>query len=92
MQATLDQPSARQLLIAIGPGHVPVRARQNVGDADRSHGVQQPQVLHAQRELQIVQLQKRLVPHQFVQPADECPRSGGPPGKPVHIQPEAQQL
>ena len=92
VQAPFDQPATGQLLIAVGPAHMAVRYRHDVGNAYRGHRIQQPQVLHAQGDLQIVQFQVRTLTHQLVQPADKGPRCCRPPGKSIDIQLDAQQL
>jgi aminoglycoside/choline kinase family phosphotransferase len=53
MQATLDQTAGGQFLVAIGPTHMAVGPWYDIGQTDRGHGVQQPQVLDADGQAQI---------------------------------------
>ncbi|MNO00860.1 hypothetical protein D3C81_2208390 [compost metagenome] len=55
MQATLDQATGGQFLIAIGPTHMAVGPWYDIGQTDRGHGVQQPQVLDADGQSQVRQ-------------------------------------
>ncbi|MNE00761.1 hypothetical protein D3C80_931800 [compost metagenome] len=95
MQAALDQVASGQLLTAIAPAHMPRGSRRDIGDAHRHHGIQQPQVFHADGQLQLAQLQAWRgfgAGQQLIQPIDKGPRRRCTTGETIHIELEAEQL